>query len=58
MYVPKNTNFPSIYMIWKMGQNIWFVQAHVAEHEDVKVDLEKMLDVIEWKVFALSFCFT
>jgi len=46
MYVPMNTNFPNIDMIWKMGQNIWFVQAHVAEHEDVKVDLEKMLDVI------------
>jgi len=49
MYVPMNLNFPAIDLIWKMGQNIWFVQVHVADHTDVKGDLEKLLKDVEWK---------
>jgi len=49
MYVPMNLNFPAIDLIWKMGENIWFVQVHVADHRDVKRDLEKLLNDVEWK---------
>jgi len=52
IYVPMNTNFPAIDLIWKMGQTIWFVQVHVADHTNVKADLEKLLEDIEWKKFA------
>jgi len=49
MYVPLNTNFPAIDMIWKMGKNIWFVHAHVAKHDDdVKFALEDLLEDFDW----------
>jgi len=58
IYVPMNTNFPATDLIWKMGQTIWFVQVHVANHTNVKADLKQLLEDIEWtklrkKPFAL-----
>jgi len=53
IYVPMMyMHFPAIDLIWKMGQTIWFVQVHVADHTNVKADLEKLLEDIEWKKIA------
>jgi len=43
LYVPKNSNFPAVDLIWKMQESIWFVQVHVSEHDEVSPVLHKMI---------------
>lgn len=41
LYVPVNTNFPAIDLVWKLpGNKIWCVQVHVSTHPNVLADLE------------------
>jgi hypothetical protein len=50
MYVPMNSNFPAIDLIWKMpGNKIWCVQVHVSHHPSALVTLEKMCQEAGWK---------
>jgi hypothetical protein len=46
LFIPKNPNFPAIDLILKScdGVDVWAIQVHVAEHNDVLADFEKMCE--------------
>ena len=50
LFIPKNSNFPAIDLILKSkeGKDVWAVQVHVADHDDVLPTLKKMCDKGGW----------
>ena len=49
-FIPKNSNFPAIDLILKSkdGKDVWAVQVHVADHDNVLPTLRRMCDNSEW----------
>jgi len=43
IYVPVNPNFPAVDLIWKMQENIWFVQVHVSKHNETSARLTTLI---------------
>lgn len=50
LFIPKNSNFPAIDLILKSedGTDVWAVQVHVADHEDVLPTFQKMCERKRW----------
>jgi hypothetical protein len=48
LFIPKNSNFPAIDLILKDDKDVWVVQAHVADHEDVEPTFRRMCDEQGW----------
>lgn len=47
-FIPKNSNFPAIDLILKDDKDVWVIQAHVADHDDVEPTFRKMCDEQGW----------
>lgn len=48
LFIPKNSNFPAIDLILKDEKDVWAIQAHVANHDDVEPTFRKMCDEQGW----------
>jgi len=48
MYVPRNSNFPAIDLIWKCGQSVCGVQVHISKHDNVLKKFTAMCDKAGW----------
>jgi hypothetical protein len=48
LFIPQNSNFPAIDLLWKAGMNVWGVQVHVADHDDCLVSFKEMCESRTW----------
>jgi hypothetical protein len=48
LFIPKNSNFPAIDLILKEGTDVWAIQVHVADHEDVEPTFRSMCSDQGW----------
>lgn len=48
LFIPQNSNFPAIDLIWKAGMNVWCVQVHVADHDDCLVSFKEICESRTW----------
>lgn len=48
LFIPKNSNFPAIDMILKEGPQVWAIQIHVSDHDDVVPAFRFMCDEKGW----------
>jgi len=48
MYVPRNSNFPAIDLIWKCGDSVCGVQVHVSKHHNVLKKFTEMCKKAGW----------
>lgn len=48
LFIPKNSNFPAIDLILKEGNDVWAVQVHVADHENVEPTFRSMCEDQDW----------
>jgi len=50
LFIPKNSNFPAIDLILKShdGVDVWAIQVHVSDHNDVLEDFQRMCEAKGW----------
>jgi hypothetical protein len=48
LFVPKNSNFPAIDLILKNDKDVWAIQVHVADHDDVEPTFRSMCNEQGW----------
>jgi hypothetical protein len=48
LFIPKNSNFPAIDLILKDAKNVWAIQVHVADHDDVEPKFRRMCQSSGW----------
>jgi hypothetical protein len=48
LFIPVNSNFPAIALIWKAGKNVWGIQVHVANHDDCLPTFRDMCKESGW----------
>jgi hypothetical protein len=48
LFIPENSNFPAINLVLKEGRQVWAIQVHVSDHDDVEPTFRSMCQEKGW----------